>query len=184
MRSKSSLFILSIAALAVALALGGCSTAPSVRVDSLQSGQPSVITTDAAARAIVILPKPDGKGMAVCAEPSPDVAFATVAKMIAEIKVQNPNIDAKTQIEFQTAVVELSKRTSTIMFLRESLYRTCEAGINQNLSSDQVMKLYEMAMQAALKLADAELVKNKADLAKNLRNPQVRGLFNQMTDGK
>lgn len=183
MRSKSSLFILSIAALAVALALGGCSTAPSVRIDSLQLGQPSVITTDAAARAIVILPKPGG-GMAVCAEPSPDIAFATVAKMIADVKLQNPNIDAKTQIEFQTAVVELSKRTSTIMFLRESLYRTCEAGINQNLSSDQVMKLYEMAMQAALKLADAELVKNKAELAKSLRDPQVRGLFNQMTDGK
>lgn len=40
MRSKSSLTILSIAALATALMLGGCSTAPSVRIDSLQLGQP------------------------------------------------------------------------------------------------------------------------------------------------
>ena len=44
------------------------------------------------------------------------------------------------------------------------------------------MKLHEMAMQAALKLAESELTRNKADLAKNLRDPQVRQLFEQMTE--
>ena len=64
------------------------------------------------------------------------------------------------------------------------MYRACEAGINQNLSAEQVMKLHEMAMQAALKLAESELAKNKADLAKSLRDPRVRELFQQLTEPK
>lgn len=178
---KALTFSLSAVAL---LALTACSTAPSVSVNSLEPGKPYVLTTDAAARAVVVLPRADGKGMAACAEPSPDVALSTVANMLAQVSLKNPQIDAKTQIEFQTAVIQLTQRSQTILFLRESLWRTCEAGLNQNLTPEQTMKLYEMAMQAALKLADAELTKNKADLAKALQDPAVRGLWNQMIEKK
>ena len=44
--------------------------------------------------------------------------------------------------------------------------------------------LVAKSMQAALKLAESELTRNKADLAKNLRDPQVRQLFEQMTGGR
>ncbi len=166
-----------------AFVLNGCSVAPSVAVHTLEPGS-SVVTTDASARGIILLPKKVGQGMYVCAEPSPDVAMAAVAKMIAEVKTQNPAIDVKTQLEFQTAVVQLAQRSQTLQLLREGMYRACEAGINQNLSAEQVMKLHELAMQAALKLAESELAKNKADLAKSLRDPRVRELFQQMTEPK
>ncbi len=177
--------LIAITALALsALVLGGCSVAPSVAVHSLDVARPSVVSTDASARGIILLPKAGGQGMYVCAEPSPDVAMAAVAKMIAEVKTQNPAIDVKTQLEFQTAVVQLAQRSQTLQLLREGMYRACEAGINQNLSADQVMKLHELAMQAALKLAESELTRNKADLVKSLRDPKVRELFEQMTEPK
>jgi len=178
-RSLAAVAAITIAA----LSLGGCAVSPAVGVHTLEPSKPTITTTDASARGIIVLPKPGG-GSYVCAEPSPDVAMAAVAKMIAEVKSQNPAIDVKTQLEFQTAVVQLAQRSQTLQLLREGMYRACEAGINQNLSAEQVMKLHEMAMQAALKLAESELTRNKADLAKNLRDPQVRQLFEQMTGGR
>lgn len=181
---KKSKYLLGVGAIIAALSLGGCAVAPSVGVHPLEVGRPTVVTTDASARAVIVLPKPDGKGMYSCSEPAPDVAMAAVAKMIADVKTQNPAIDVKTQLEFQTAVVQLAQRSQTLQLLREGMFRACEAGINQNLSAEQVMKLHEVAMQAALKLAESELAKNKADLAKSLRDPQVRELFTQMTEPK
>ena len=107
-----------------------------------------------------------------------------VAKLIAEVNLQNPNIDAKTQIEFQTAVIELTRRTAATQLLRDSFYRICEAGLNQNLTGEQVMKQQELAIQAALKLAEAELAKNQSELAKSLRDPAVRGLWKQLVAPK
>ena len=185
MKSLSLFKLSSLCTLALAaFSLAGCAVAPSVGVHPLQVNTPTIVTTDAAARGIVLFPKPDGKGMYTCSEPAPDVAMAAVAKMIAEVKTQNPAVDVKTQLEFQTAVVQLAQRSQTLQLLREGMFRACEAGINQNLSAEQVMKLHEMAMQAALKLAESELAKNKADLAKSLRDPKVRELFEQMTTSK
>lgn len=178
---KSTLII---AAATGALTLGGCAVNPAVGVHPLEVGRPTIVTTDAAARAVIVLPKPDGKGMYSCSEPAPDVAMAAVAKMIAEVKSQNPAIDVKTQLEFQTAVVQLAQRSQTLQLLREGMFRACEAGINQNLTAEQVMKLHELAMQAALKLAESELAKNKADLAKSLRDPKIRELFHELTEPK
>ena len=88
-----------------------------------------------------------------------DTAMTAVAKLIAEVNLQNPNIDAKTKIEFQTAVIEL-------------------------LSGEQVMKQQELAIQAALKMAEAELANNQSELAKSLRDPAVRGLWKQLVAPK
>lgn len=162
------------------LALTGCAVNPAVSTHPITPGQPTVLTTDATARGIIMLPRPDGKGMSVCAEPSPDAILSTVAQMIAQVKLQNPQVDAQTQINFQTAVVELSKRSTTILFLRESLYRVCEQQINQNLSSDQVMQLYTMAMQTALKLAESDATNSQTKLAEQLKDPKVAELWKQI----
>ena len=63
-----------------------------------------------------------------------------------------------------------------------SFNRICEAGLNQNLTGEQVMKQQELAIQAALKLAEAELAKNQSELAKSLRDPAVRGLWKQLVE--
>jgi hypothetical protein len=129
-----------------------------------------------------MIPRADGKGMAVCSEPSPDVAMTAVASMLAQVKMDNPNVDVQTKLDFQTAVVDLARRSQTINFQREALFRLCEQGMNQNLSSEQIFVLYQQVMQTSLKLAEAELAKNKADLAKTLRDPAVRQLWNQLVD--
>ena len=54
--------------------------------------------------------------------------------------------------------------------------------MNQNLSSEQIFVLYQQVMQTSLKLAEAELAKNKADLAKALKDPAVRHLWEQLVD--
>ena len=54
--------------------------------------------------------------------------------------------------------------------------------MNRNLSSEQIFVLYQQVMQTSLKLAEAELAKNKADLAKALKDPDVRKLWNQLVD--
>jgi hypothetical protein len=100
--------------------------------------------------------------------------------MLAQIKLDNPNVDAQTKLDFQTAVIDLAKRSQFISFQREALFRLCEQGMNQNLSSEQIFVLYQQVLQTSLKLAEAELAKNKAELAKALKDPAVRQLWNQL----
>jgi len=128
-----------------------------------------------------MIPKADGS-MAVCSEPSPDVAMSAVASMLAQVKLDNPNVDVQTKLDFQTAVVDLARKSQFINFQREALFRLCEQGMNQNLSSEQIFVLYQQVLQTSLKLAEAELAKNKADLAKALKDPVVRQLWNQLVD--
>jgi hypothetical protein len=128
-----------------------------------------------------MIPKADGS-MAVCSEPSPDVAMSAVASMLAQVKLDNPNVDVQTKLDFQTAVIDLAKRSQFVSFQRQSLFRLCEQGMNQNLSSEQIFVLYQQVMQTSLKLAEAELAKNKADLAEALKDPAVRQLWNQLVD--
>jgi len=178
---KTPLLIAGVLA-TLALTLAGCAVAPSVRVHPIVASQPSVVDLDASARAIIILPRPDGKGNFVCSEPSPDVAMSAIASMVAQVKLANPNVDASTQAQFQTAVIDLAHRSQVLQFEREALFRLCEQSMNQNLSSDQIFQLYQVAMQTALKMAESELTKNKADLAKTLRDPEVRKLWNQLVE--
>ncbi len=172
-----------VALLGGVLALAGCATAPSVSVHQLQPNQPYWMTTDASARGITMIPRPDGKGMEVCAEPSPDAMLQTVAQLTAQVQLQNPQVDAQTQVQFSTAVIELTQRTQTIVFLREVLYRVCEQSLNQNLTSDQVMQLEEMAMQTALKMAEADLAKTQNSTAKALQDPKVQKMWDQLVNG-
>jgi len=171
-----------LASTAALLILSGCASfQASTAVHPLAANQPSFIDMDASRRGVVVLPRPDGRGYYACSEPSPDVAVETVTRILAEIKLSNgSNIDAKTEMEFKTAIVNLSQRTQTLLFLRESLFRICEQSANQNLSSDQVTKLYELAITTALKLAEADLAKNQTELARELSDPKVRDLWQQV----
>lgn len=173
--------LLVAAALGCAVILSGCATAPALSVNQLQPGQSYWNTTDASARGVVILPS--SKGMQVCAEPSPDAMLQTVAQLTAQVKLQNPQVDAQTQVQFSTAVIELTQRTQTVVFLREVLYRVCEQSINQNLSSDQIMQLEQLAMQTALKLAEADLSKSQSKTAEALRDPKVQRMWDQLVNG-
>ena len=168
------------ALLSGALLLSGCAALqPSTSVHTVAATQPTFIDMDASRRGVIIIPRPNG-GHQFCAEPSPDVALEAVTRILAEAKTNGSNFDAKAEAEFRTAVVQLSKTQTSIRFLRESLYRICEQSVNQNLSSEQVTKLYELAITTALKLAEADVAKNQADLARELADPQVREVWQQV----
>jgi len=169
------------ALLSGALLLSGCAALqPSTSVHTVAATQPTFIDMDASRRGVVIIPRPNG-GYQFCAEPSPDVALETVTKILAEAKTNgNANIDAKAEAEFRTAVVQLSKTQVSIRFLREALYRICEQSVNQNLSAEQVEKLTTLAISTAMKLAEADVTKNQADLAKELADPKVREIWQQV----
>ncbi len=171
----------SAALVIAALLLSGCASfQPSTSVHSVASNQPTYIDMDASRRGVLIIPRPNNKGYFVCSEPSPDVAVETVSKILLQVKADNPNIDAKTEMEFRSAVVELTQRTQTILFLRESMFRICEQSINQNLSPEQVTELYTISITTALKLAEADLAKNQTDLAKELSDPKVREIWKEV----
>ena len=168
------------ALLSGALLLSGCAALqPSTSVHAVATNQPTFIDMDASRRGVIIIPKPNG-GYQFCAEPSPDVALETVTKILAEAKTNGSTIDAKAEAEFRTAVVQLSKVQVSIRFVRESLYRVCEQSVNQNLSAEQVEKLTALAISTAMKLAEADVTKNQADLAKELSDPKVREIWQQV----
>ncbi|MGH2510724.1 MAG: hypothetical protein ACRDHZ_25430 [Ktedonobacteraceae bacterium] len=176
-----------LAALLATVSLSGCALMNPTAIHELKPNQAYVVDTDASRRAILVVPRPDGHGVYVCAEPSPDVALQLTDQILTQAALSNPNVSAEVQVQFATTVVELAKRSQTLMFLRESMFRLCEQSINQSLSSDQVMTLYEDAMKTALTLAQAELAqqqasqtKSMADLARALQDPQIRALWQQM----
>ena len=117
----------------------GCATLTRpARVHPLKPNAPYLTDYHASRRGAILLQRPDGKGMMYCAEPSPDVAYNSVLSLVASVQVQNPNVDASTQLNFQQSVVELAQRAETIQFLREALYRLCEQTINGTMSQAAV----------------------------------------------
>lgn len=170
-----------LASTAVLLVLSGCAALqPSTSVHAIATNQLTYIDMDASRRGVVIIPKTGG-GYLTCSEPSPDIALETVTKILAEAKTSgSANVDAKAEAEFRTAVVQLSRTATSLRFLREAMFRICEQSINQNLSADQVTKLYELAILTSLKLAEADLAKNQTELAKELSDPKVREVWQQV----
>jgi DNA-binding transcriptional regulator YdaS (Cro superfamily) len=173
--------LIALASTAALLTLSGCASfQPSTSVHTLATNQPSFIDMDASRRGVVIIPRVGG-GYVTCSEPSPDVALETVTRILAEAKTSgSANIDAKAEAEFRTAVVQLSRTATSLRFLREAMFRICEQSINQDLSAEQVTKLYELAILTSLKLAEADLAKNQTELAKELSDPKVREIWQQV----
>jgi hypothetical protein len=162
--------------------LTGCATlTPPARVHTIATApKPSWMDYDASRRGAYILPK-DGS-LAVCAEPSPDVALSSVTNLVAQVELQNPNVNAQAQLAFSQSVVELTQRTESLNFLRESMYRMCEQAIDGNLSSAQIKDLYDTALKTSLALAEADLAKQQNQLAQRLQDPEVRKLWTQLIE--
>lgn len=172
--------ITKLAALAMGLLslslLGGCAsmTNPS-RLHELRPDSSYAIDMDATRRAAYVIRKDQPIG--ICAEPAPDVSVEFVSKIMAEVQSQKGGIDAKAQAELQSKAIELAGRTQTVLFLRESLYRLCEQGLNGNLDSEHVKELYSIALQTALKLAEKDLLQEKKEIIQGLDDPELRRIF-------
>ena len=148
----------------------GCASfANPARKHLLEDGKTYWFDYDSSRRGAVLILKHENKNIAICAEPSPDVALDIVDKFKADVGTGKLTVGA--EVEIQEKVIQLAKRTQAIMFLRESLYRLCELSLNFQLKDDDVKNLYEKVIGAAVDMAKAELAnaeQRKAEAEKKL----------------
>jgi hypothetical protein len=174
-------------AVALAIWLGGCANLTSpARMHELADNKSYWFDYDASRRGTILSYKSGtGSALATCAEPAPDVALAFTSKILAEAKVTPPAgttaaVDAKAEAEFRSNVVELAKRSQTIMFVREAMYRLCEQALNGHLPQSAVADLYKLIIEASVKLADAELTREHARLAEAVKDEETRKFMEEL----
>lgn len=142
---------------AMVLILSGCAnfTSPA-RSSALTANTPYWLDYDATRRGALVLP--NGTNMKTCAEPAPDAALSLVTKLEYSSK-PGTDADAKertAKTEFNSTVVDLAKRTQTVAFLRESLFRLCEQSLNNTFTTQQVIDAYKVVIAVAQKIAEAD----------------------------
>jgi hypothetical protein len=93
----------------------------------------------------------------VLSEPAPDVALESVTSLMAKVKGNEMTA------EVQEGIVELGKRTASVMILREALYRLGEMTINGTLDA-QSEALYGQIIDAVKIIAIAEAADAVAEL--------------------
>jgi hypothetical protein len=142
--------------LIVVVSFYGCASFTSpARKHILEEGRTYWFDYDASRRGAILIPKHEQKNIAICAEPSPDIALEILNKFKANVGTDK--IAIGTEADIQEKVIQLAKRTQTLMFLREALYRLCELSLNFQLKDEEVRELYEKVIEAAAKMAEAEL---------------------------
>lgn len=135
----------------------GCASFTSpARQHQLEEGKTYWFDYYATRRGAILIPKHATKKVAICSEPSPDVALDIVDRFKAGVGTGKVTVNLEADVEEK--VIQLAKRTQTIMFLRESLYRLCELSLNYKMDDEDVKKLYEKVIDAAVEMAKAELV--------------------------
>lgn len=88
----------------------------------------------------------------VCGEPAPDVAISQVQKLLAEGNVAEKG-SGKLSVDLATQALELAGRTQTVLFMREAMYRLCEAYMNGAIFRGDVASLYAAALVTAEEMA-------------------------------
>lgn len=98
-------------------------------------------------------------------EPAPDVAVASVVEFITKAKVKEA-LDAEQTTRVTESLTELGKRTSSVMLLRESLFRlnqlSAAGKINESALTNLFFKIVSEAGQIAKAEIDSEATKAKA----------------------
>lgn len=139
--------------------LSGCSSLTSpARSHALLKNTPYWFDYSSDRRGAILIPKEKNKRITICAEPSPDTAIETLAKLGLNIKNKG-NINT----ELNQKIIQLTTRTQTILFLRESLYRLCELSANFDLSNSDIIEQYSSVINAATELAKAEVIQAETD---------------------
>jgi len=95
-------------------------------------------------------------------EPSPDVAMEITDKYLGKINYKE--IQGEASAELAENMILLGKRNSTIMFLRESLFRLNEMTVNGTFTKIEAEKLFKEILKCTLTIAKAELVDANANL--------------------
>jgi hypothetical protein len=117
----------------LALAASGCANLQTIgrRTDFPPEGQSKAIHLDAQQRLVLVA------GQKFCAEPSPDALAAYASSLGFSIADGNKN-SASVANALQGTVGSIGLRTQSITLMRDSLYRLCEAGLNEKIGVQQM----------------------------------------------
>lgn len=112
-----------------------------------------------------------------CAEPAPDVVLSSIVGGRLSGESKPANVEGELSGLAAQDVVKLTERSQMLMFFREALFRVCEISLNQELSPQDLLKMYDQIIATALRLgsdkafevdillAEAEVVRRKQELA-------------------
>lgn len=89
----------------------------------------------------------------VCAEPAPDIAQNLTSKIEAQAAYAGATGGLSSDLTYKA--MELAGRNSTILFLRECLYRICEAYMNGALLRKDLVAIYQGVIVTAAQMAGA-----------------------------
>jgi hypothetical protein len=125
-------------------------------------------------------------GVQYCAAPPPDTAVNTTTQIAAALKAQlgsDKQVDAQTQVNLATTIVELQGRTETVVLLREALYRLCEAGVDGFLTSPQYVARYDKMIDELDTLIAVEQIQASTKTVKAVKSlsPDQVKAFNSLT---
>jgi hypothetical protein len=136
------------------LALTGCANLTSpAREHEIDTTKAYWLDYDASRRGTLVFPADNN--IKTCAEPAPDVALTLVSKLEASLKPEAGG-EATAKGEFNAIVVELTKRTQMVMFLREAMYRLCEQSLNHSFDAKDIIGTYTKILEAAIKMAETD----------------------------
>lgn len=126
-----------------AVMFSGCGTG----FREIQSNGSYWFKYDAEMRGAILLVRSDvNNAVSYCAEPAPDIAMERAGKLIADYG--NDLINIGVEGSYATEALDLAKRSQTLMFLRESLYRLCELSINTDITTAQAVELYTKVLDS------------------------------------
>jgi hypothetical protein len=141
--------------LSVAMVVSGCRTFTSPARSRQLSPDVTWLDYDATRRGTLVMKT--STGTRVLAEPSPDVALGVVSEFVGKASYQGISGEASAKVT--ESIAELGKRTETIMFLRESLFRLNELQTVTALEKAEVLEMYRLVLQTALELAKIDQLK-------------------------
>ena len=91
----------------------------------------------------------------IYSEPPPDTAQEVTSKLIASLKVpEGP--EGSVDAEVATKIIDLSKRTQTIVLLRDTLFRLAEARANGFISETAFAEEFRLVVESGFKIASAQ----------------------------
>ncbi len=141
-----------------------CATGDTFKTDSFDGKDSfSVISVDSNLRSIFIKKR---KGPLVfCSEPFPDSSESS-EEGVSE-KTSTGNVSGGVALENGMTSASLGGRSSTVLIVREILFRTCELGANFDTTFEQQSRLFTGALESIQSIVGSEQSKTAGTKAIN-----------------
>ena len=154
-----------IALISLLMLISGCNTLTSpARLRAVENDGMYVMDYNAERRGAILYvgqPLNENRVIKYCAEPAPD----TSADFDSQLSLSKEAV-AEGSLGVGQATVILPGRNSTVLALRESLYRLCELSVNRpDINAQELMEAYNEIITAVTRVSEAVAEKESAQAA-------------------